>query len=80
MASLWLTACRRYLRRVVHIGLFSFLCRAAQLHWSATHLDTRFALGDADLRIRCAALDTDPGWLDWLGRVVTFQYLQAIEA
>jgi hypothetical protein len=76
MASLWLTACRRYLRRVVHIGLFSCVCRTAQLRWSATHLDTFFDLRETDLRVRRSALDLDPGWLPWLGRVVSFHYQQ----
>ena len=76
MASLWLTACRRYLRRVVHIGLFSCVCRTAQLRWSATHLDTFFDLRATDLRVRRSALDLDPGWLPWLGRVVSFHYQQ----
>jgi hypothetical protein len=79
MATLWLTACRRYLRRVARIGLSSLVCRPARMQWSATHLNTRFAWGDADVRVRRAALDIDPGWLDWLGRVVTFHYLQPFE-
>jgi hypothetical protein len=29
-----------------------------------------------DLRIRWAGLDLDPGWLPWLGRVVSFRYGQ----
>lgn len=79
MATLWLTACRRYLRRVARIGLASLVCRAAQMQWSPTHLSTRLGLRDADLRVRRAALDIDPGWLDWLGRVVTFHYLPPFE-
>ena len=80
MATLWLTACRRYLRRVARIGLASLVYRRAQMQWSTTHLNTRFALRDADLRVRRAALDMDPGWLDWLGRVATFHYLQHFES
>lgn len=80
MATLWMTACRRYLRRMARIGLASLVCRPARMQWSTTHLNTRFAWGDADLRVRRAALDIDPGWLDWLGRVVTFHYLQPFES
>ena len=76
MAGLWLTAVRRYLRRVARIGLASLCLRPARLRWSATHLDVRFALAAADMRVRRAALDLDPGWLDWLGRVVGFEYRQ----
>jgi hypothetical protein len=31
-------------------------------------------LSAADLRIRRAGLDIDPGWIPWFARVVTFHY------
>ena len=37
-------------------------------------LEVRFALDDADVRVRRAGLDLDPGWLPWLGCVVRFVY------
>jgi hypothetical protein len=37
-------------------------------------LEARFALEDADVRVRRAGLDLDPGWLPWLGCVVRFIY------
>lgn len=74
MAQRWLLAVRRYLRRVARIGLASLCLRAAHVRWSATHLDVRFAPGQADLRVRRAGLDIDPGWLPWLERVVAFEY------
>ncbi|WP_372657518.1 hypothetical protein [Hydrogenophaga sp.] len=74
MAAHWLTAVRRYLRRVARIGLASLCLRHAALQWGPTHLDVLFRLSDTDMRVRRAALDLDPGWLPWLGRVVVFQY------
>jgi hypothetical protein len=40
-----------------------------------THLDIFFQLDQADIRIRRAGLDLDPGWVPWLGRVVLFHYV-----
>ncbi len=74
MAERWRLACSRYLRRVARIGLARLCLRRARLRWSATHLDTRFPLAAADLRVRRAGLDVDPGWVDWLQRVVGFEY------
>lgn len=74
LAALWLTACRRSLRRAVRIGLASLVLRPGALAWSLTHLDAHFELSDTDLRVRRNGLDIDPGWLPWLGRVVSFHY------
>jgi hypothetical protein len=32
------------------------------------------------LEIRLAGLDLDPGWVPWLGRVVSFHYLDGLGA
>lgn len=76
MAARWLVAVRRYLRRVARIGLASLCLRVARVQWSRTHLDLRFAPGDADVRVRRMGLDLDPGWLPWLERVVFIHYRQ----
>ncbi|MDQ8021913.1 MAG: hypothetical protein REI94_08750 [Moraxellaceae bacterium] len=73
-ASLWLAACRRYLRRVAGIGPASLALRPAGLSWTRTHIDMHFRLADSDLRVRRAGLDIDPGWLPWLGRVVGIHF------
>ena len=36
--------------------------------------DLSFAMTDLDLDVRRAALDVDPGWVDWLGCWVRFHY------
>jgi hypothetical protein len=70
----WLAASRRWLRRFARIGLASLVSRPAAIALTATHADIRFDLTCADLRVRRAGLDLDPGWVPWLGRVVTFGY------
>ena len=73
-ARLWLSACRRWLRRVARIGVASLVIRSAAIGLTATHADIYFRLSDADMRVRRAGLDFDPGWVPWLGRVVAFHY------
>jgi hypothetical protein len=34
-----------------------------------------FDVRRADVRIRKAGLDLDPGWVPWLGRVLSFHYV-----
>jgi hypothetical protein len=70
----WLAASRRWLRRFARIGLASLVSRPAAIALTATHADIRFELTCVDLRVRRAGLDLDPGWVPWLGRVVTFGY------
>ena len=73
-AAIWLTRCRRYLRRHVSIGLASLVVRRARVAITPTHVDIFFRLNAADVRVRRAGLDIDPGWIQWFGRVVTFHY------
>lgn len=74
LAYVWLIACRRWLRRIAGIGVASLVLRPARVALTATHADVYFRLGDTDLRVRRAGLDIDPGWLPWLGCVVSFHY------
>jgi len=74
LARIWLIACRRWLRRVAGIGVASLVMRPAAIGFSATHADVFFRLSDADMRVRRAGLDFDPGWVPWFGRVVAFHY------
>jgi hypothetical protein len=41
---------------------------------SRTHLDLWFQPRQAEIRVRRHGLDLDPGWVPWLGRVITFHY------
>lgn len=74
LADAWLGLTRRWLRRRAGIGIASVVLRPASLAMGATHIDTVFDLQAADLRVRGAGLDVDPGWLPWLQRVVSFHY------
>jgi hypothetical protein len=74
LAHAWLAACRRLARRRARIGLASLVMRPARLALTETHADVFFAASAADLRVRRAGLDIDPGWVPWLGRVVSFHY------
>lgn len=73
-ADRWLSACRAHMRRQVRVGLADLVRRTAQIAVTPTHVDTYFPLTSADVRIRRAGLDIDPGWVPWFGRVVSFHY------
>jgi hypothetical protein len=74
VTSAWLVAARRWLRRHAGIGIATLVRRRALLVLTPTHLDLASELASADMRIRRAGLDIDPGWVPWLGRVVSFHY------
>jgi hypothetical protein len=52
----------------------SFLRMPARMVITRTHIDVFFDLGDIDLRVRAAGLDSDPGWDPVLGRVILFHF------
>lgn len=61
-------------RRRAGMDPSSLIRRPGRVSISPTHVDVHLGLSQIDLRIRRAALDVDPGWLPWLGRVVQFHY------
>jgi hypothetical protein len=73
-----LAACQlvlaRYLRRHARMSLRRLVHRPALVHATPTHIDLRFAARWVELEVRLAGLDLDPGWVPWLGRVVSFHY------
>ena len=73
IAATWLMA-GSYLRRHAKMSLRSLVRRRARVILTATHWDVMFPLADIDLRVRRLALDTDPGWVPWLGRVVQLHF------
>jgi hypothetical protein len=73
-ARLWLTRSRHWLRRHARIGLASLVLRPGRIACTPTHIDLFFPLDAADLRVRRLGLDSDPGWLPWLGRVVQLHF------
>jgi hypothetical protein len=70
-----LTKVRRWCRRQARIGLYTLVRRPARISATRTHVDVVLDIQQADLRVRRAGLDVNPGWVPWLGRVVRFHYL-----
>jgi hypothetical protein len=66
----------RYLNRYANMSLRRLVMRPGQLTVTRSHIDFLFNLQQADIRIRKAGLDIDPGWVTWLGKVVQFHYQQ----
>lgn len=52
----------------------ALLNKPAWIRYSPSHLDVYYPLSVASLAVRLAGLDINPGWVPWLGRVVTFYY------
>ncbi|WP_319585464.1 hypothetical protein [uncultured Desulfobulbus sp.] len=50
------------------------LLLTARIHFTPSHVDMFLPLSTVQLPVRLAGLDINPGWLPWLGRVVTFHY------
>jgi hypothetical protein len=71
----WLTATRRWCRLYARLGLHDLVCRPGRVSATRTHIDVIFDHRHADIRVRKAGMDLDPGWIPWLGRVVLFHYL-----
>jgi hypothetical protein len=70
----WLTAVRRWCRRHPRVRLTALVRRPGNVFMSRTHIEACFAVSQADMRLRRLALDLDPGWVPWMGRVVQFRY------
>lgn len=73
-ARAWRGRLRRWFRTTVRLGLRNLIRRPARLQATSTHLDLTFDLDRCDVRLRRWGLDLDPGWVPWLGRVLTFHY------
>jgi hypothetical protein len=72
----WHAMLGRWLRRYTGVSLAELIRRPGQLAATSTHLEVTWPLRTIDVRIRAAGLDVDPGWVPWLGRVVTFRYVE----
>jgi hypothetical protein len=74
---LWRVGLDRWLRRRVRLRLGDLARTRGWLHQADTTLVVRFPLDAADVRLRRLALDSDPGWVPWLGLTVRYQYQDA---
>lgn len=59
-------SCAMSLRRLVH--------RAGRIATTNTHVDSVYTADKVDIHLRQAGLDTNPGWVPWLGKVVQHHY------
>ncbi len=76
LLDLWTLAVEAWLARYADLDLETLARRPAALSCTRTRLDLTFDLDSADLQIRSAALDVDPGWVPWFGRVVRYHYIR----
>lgn len=74
---LWTLRLRRTLRRHARMDLAELVRRRAWVSATPTHIDVIYALDQVDLRLRRLGLDADPGWVPWLGRIVSFHFIDA---
>ncbi|HEU0016488.1 MAG TPA: hypothetical protein VFQ45_22600 [Longimicrobium sp.] len=70
----WVAALRRLSRLHARMGLRALVRRPGRVEATRTHLDVTLPFSAADVRVRAAGLDLDPGWVPWLGRVAAFHY------
>ena len=75
LAQSWMHAADRWLCHFTDLDLATLVCRGAGVLRTRTHTDLLFDFEDADIRIRRPALDINPGWVPWFGRIITFHYL-----
>ena len=69
-----LRQCERWLWRNARLNLVLLVRRNAALVATRTHIELLFVNPDADLRIRRLGLDSDPGWVPALSRVILYHY------
>jgi hypothetical protein len=72
--ALWRAGLDGWLRRKARITLAGLVLRRGWLLPGPETTAVRFPLGAIDLRLRRLALDSDPGWVDWLGHSYRLVY------
>jgi hypothetical protein len=75
LARAWIVALRRRIWRAARMTLAEVAERRGIFFVTRTHLEVVLPQNSLDLRVRKTGLDIDPGWLPWLGRIVSFRYL-----
>lgn len=55
------------------------LCLRARIQYQISHIDLYTSLNNVRLPVRLAGLDINPGWIPWLGKVVTFHFDESQE-
>lgn len=75
IARAWCVGVRQWCWQVGEITVREVVNRRGVVSLNRTDLDITLPLSSAEVRIRRAGLDIDPGWLPWFGKVVRFQYV-----
>ncbi|MFT3870701.1 MAG: hypothetical protein QM715_19800 [Nibricoccus sp.] len=70
----WLLAVNRRALRLTGMNLRAIVRRPARITLTPTHVDVFFRPAEAEVRLRRAGLDLDPGWIPWLGRAVAYHF------
>lgn len=70
----WRVALTRWCWMYAGLRVRTIVARPGQIYVTPTHLEVELDHHLADVRIRQAGLDLDPGWTPWFGRVVLFHY------
>ena len=71
---MWRQGLDRWLRRTVRRRLHDLVNRPGELDCGELRLTVHYPAADADLALRRRALDRDPGWTEWLGLTVRYNF------
>jgi len=71
---LWRHGLDRWLRRTVRRRLHDLVSRSGELDFGELELVVHYPAAAADIALRRQALDRDPGWTDWLGLSVRYNF------
>ena len=71
----WVAAAAGWCIEQIGLPIGELVARPGWIALTRTHLDVSFPFERTDIRIRRAGVDINPGWVSWLGRVVTYWYV-----
>ncbi|MBX2802825.1 MAG: hypothetical protein KTR31_34405 [Myxococcales bacterium] len=72
----WAGAALRWCRHGAELSPAQIVSRPAVVSATPTHVDVVMPSTAVSIDVRRWALDVDPGWVSWLGRVVSFHYVE----
>ena len=70
----WLHAISCYTRLYACMNIRQIVCRNGKISVTPTHVDLFYTMNQIDINIRMAGIDIDPGWVSWLGKIITIYY------
>jgi hypothetical protein len=73
-AEIWRHALDRWLRHKARRRIHDLVSRPGTIVEGEERIVVQFPLAAADLGLRRLALDSDPGWTDWLGLSIRYQF------